>query len=119
MIYFIQEESKNVGNIKIGYTDGERSLHQRIKHHQCGNPRALNLIGTMEGNIKLEMQFHSMFSHINIRGEWYKPNINLLYLILGMCDWCESKEIFRQIELLRYTEHMEVRKEKEEKETLE
>lgn len=105
MIYFIQEESEGVGNIKIGFTYDERSLHGRIKHHQCGNPRNLILLATMEGNDVLEMQLHSSFSDINIRGEWYKPNTKLMNFIFGSCDWVSDiEEIFRQIKLLEAVE---------------
>lgn len=104
MIYFIQEESSEIGNIKIGFSYSGDALRGRIKHHQCGNPRKLILIGTMEGDLEFESQLHLKFEHINIRNEWYKPSRELLWFIFSNCD-CEQSEIYRQVKAAEQSVH--------------
>ncbi len=76
-IYFVQEGSK--GPIKIGVS---AEVACRFSSIQVGNPRRLRLLGTAPCYGKqLEIEIHRKFSHLRIRGEWFRPAPELLDFI--------------------------------------
>lgn len=77
MVYFIQYPS---GEIKIGKSVDPKT---RIGWFQTTVPQPLKVLGLMEGSIKEEKMLHKKFKHINVRGEWFLPNEELLEFILS------------------------------------
>lgn len=67
MIYFIQAE--NGGPIKIGHAKDR--LEQRLAELQIGNPYILKVLGTIEGDRKVEYALHKKFRHVCYRNEWF------------------------------------------------
>lgn len=61
--------------LKIGYTE---NLNQRIQSLQRSNPHELKLIGSKSGTIELEQTLLHKFSHLKLRGEWFKWNKSIL-----------------------------------------
>lgn len=61
--------------LKIGYT---KNLNQRLKSLQCSNPHELKLIDSKPGTIELEQTLLHKFSHLKLRGEWFKWDKSIL-----------------------------------------
>ena len=62
-VYFVRDGRA----VKIGWAlDGK----ERVKLLQTGNPRKLNLLGTIKGSVLLERALHRHFKRNRIRGEW-------------------------------------------------
>lgn len=76
MIYFIQ--SGEDGAIKIGYSENEGSIGRRLSSLQTGNPKQLYLRGILRGNREVELGIHKMFKKYNVRGEWFKPEKEII-----------------------------------------
>jgi hypothetical protein len=76
-LYFIQEEDH--GPIKIGWT--KNSPRVRLEDLQVGNPRPPHIVAMMPGTILDETRLHDRFRHLNIRGEWFRPEADLLDFI--------------------------------------
>lgn len=75
-VYFIQEITSKF--IKIGFA---ASVASRKAIIQSSNPHEVIILGIMEGGAKEEAIIHEQFSHLRIRGEWYKSNEDLLNFI--------------------------------------
>jgi len=76
-VYFIQEGDD--GPIKIGKTSGHPA--NRMSGVQTGNARALRLLGALPGYTKEETDLHRRFAAHRIRGEWFRPHVELLDFI--------------------------------------
>jgi hypothetical protein len=74
MIYFIQDRLTLL--IKIGYTAA--SPEQRMKELQTGTPGKLTLLLSIEGDLDDEKSYHRKFSGLRERGEWFRPEPELL-----------------------------------------
>lgn len=100
MVYFVQATLSKM--IKIGLTS-EKSLASRLGALQIGCPEELKLLKLIDTHT--EGQVHKKFAHLRVRGEWFKPNQELLDFIryspglldtanpLGerKCSWCRRK----------------------------
>lgn len=75
-IYFIQGESG--GPIKIGYTE---NVEKRLCALQTGHYDTLKVLKAIPGNINDEKKHHKKFQHLRLRGEWFKPEQELLNYI--------------------------------------
>jgi len=72
---------------KIGYTDLQ--VERRIAELQTGNPRKLSVIAVLNGGRQLEQQFHAMFGHGRVGGEWFKlDQTDLAKFICWECKHC-------------------------------
>lgn len=72
-VYFIKEAA--MGSIKIGIS---RNVAKRMSELQRVIPQKLECLGCIEGNHMKEKNLHKQFSHLKIRGEWFKPDQELL-----------------------------------------
>ena len=79
MIYFLQDPGDN--SIKIGYT-GADTPDSRLKACQTGNPRPLDLLGTMHGDESVERSLHVRFASDRMHGEWFRPTYRILSFII-------------------------------------
>ena len=69
MVYFIKEKDSSEF-IKIGFTD--RTVDDRVKELQTGNPRELELEALIEeGDLQTENRIHNRFSDLRKIGEWF------------------------------------------------
>lgn len=76
VIYFVQAGPG--GSIKIGTTS---DLDRRLRELQTGNPVSLILLGTIPGSREEEHVVQSMFKHLQMEGEWFRPGEDLLAFI--------------------------------------
>lgn len=76
VVYFIEDPVE--GSIKIGTA---QDVQQRLKGLQTGHPRALAVLATTPGDNRLESELHERFAHLRIRGEWFRPEPDLLAFI--------------------------------------
>lgn len=67
MIYFIH--AQEVNRVKIGYTD--RTVEGRLGTLQTGSPVKLELIGYIEGDLKVEKILHDRFEADRYILEWF------------------------------------------------
>jgi len=111
LIYFIQA-GKN-GPIKIGYTDNDIST--RLSQLQTGCPDEIKPLGVYVGDEFEESYLHKIFSHHNIRGEWFQPAKSILDFIKIHCKNpklvnipkpkpTQSKSDYKKLPKNRYTE---------------
>jgi hypothetical protein len=78
MIYFALAES--VPAIKIGFVEGD-DANGRIAELQVGSPVKLTLLGTIPGTKQDETDLHRRFAALNLHGEWFRPEPELLAII--------------------------------------
>lgn len=86
-LYFVRHGKR--GPIKIGRGDVE----SRIARMQTGNPEKLSKIGVIENEGYMEPLWHATFNHLNVRGEWFKPEQQLLDAISWATkgeDWIDE-----------------------------
>lgn len=76
LVYFIK--GLESGNIKIGYAGNPDS---RRKGLQTGSSEELSLLKTIDGGAALEAELKSRFAHLKIRGEWFRPEADLINFI--------------------------------------
>lgn len=69
MIYLI--ECSKTNSCKIGYASNPEN---RLAQLQTGNPFALDLISTIEGDIPKEKEIHKLFKEFRLKGEWFIYN---------------------------------------------
>jgi len=74
-IYFIYAEEIN--RVKIGYT-GDEGASYRVESIKTSSPVALRLIGTIQGNMKKEREFHRRFDQQRKHREWFEVSGELL-----------------------------------------
>lgn len=67
MIYFVTDGEY----VKIGFSDDNDGVSQRVSALQTGNARRLSLIATIPGGIEEESILHSVFRDLRVRGEWF------------------------------------------------
>jgi hypothetical protein len=81
VVYFIQ--AGRSGAIKIGTTGMAvpDALKNRIENLQIGCPDKLVLLGTIPGGNDRERELHERFAHLTERGEWFRPEADLLTFI--------------------------------------
>lgn len=70
MIYFLRTDSGD--NVKIGFTEDDKTLKRRIHALQTGVPWKLDLIRIIpEGTRWMEAWFHREFKPSHTHGEWF------------------------------------------------
>lgn len=75
-VYFIQ--AVNGGLIKIGWAMCPK---RRLKAIDPFSPTPLQIIGVIPGGAVKEASLHKQFSHLRERGEWFRPESDLLQFI--------------------------------------
>lgn len=75
-VYFIQETE--TGAIKIGWSS---NLRKRLAALQISNHSKLKLLAAYEGCIGEEKDTQDHFKEFRIRGEWFRPNEDLMRVI--------------------------------------
>lgn len=85
-IYFFQGECG--GPIKIGYSLSPR---QRLKELQTGYPDLLKVLAIIRGTEKDEKEMHERFAKFRLRGEWFRPDAELLAEISALKEAREMK----------------------------
>ena len=79
-IYFVQSGN---GAIKIGCTI---DMGLRLIELQGNNPELLTVLKTVSGTPLEETAIHRKFKRDRIRGEWFKPSLELLRFIDTVTD---------------------------------
>ena len=82
-IYFIKEDSPD-GNIKIG---SSKNPKKRLKQIQTSNSRKLTLIKSIEAEDGVENTLQHRFGEYRVRGEWFRPEDELLSFIETLQDY--------------------------------
>lgn len=75
-VYFIQGLCG--GAIKIGYSKNPTS---RLKELQTGYPDTLTILYMLRGSGQVENFLHNKFEHLRLKGEWFKPDKDLIKYI--------------------------------------
>jgi hypothetical protein len=75
-IYFVQFGAD--GPIKIGRA---RNVAARLVSLQTASPVELVLLGVVPGSVEKERVLHSLFRPLRVRGEWFRPEAELLEFI--------------------------------------
>jgi len=86
-VYFIRTTEA----IKIGYT---KNTPSRFSNLQTSNPETLVFLGATRGTKEDERDLHQMFCHLQIRGEWFRVEEELLdYIKSALADdaWERSR----------------------------
>ena len=77
-VYFIRDED---GYVKIGKA---RNVKTRLSQLQTSSRQELTLLKPVPGGHVAERILHAKFSHIHVRGEWFKPTPELYYYIYSV-----------------------------------
>jgi hypothetical protein len=77
MIYFIRCGAK--GPIKIGFSASNPL--GRLGSMQTAHHVSLTLVACMEGTGADEKELHARFKHLRLRGEWFRPQPDLVAFI--------------------------------------
>lgn len=77
MIYFVQAPD---GSVKIGYT---ANWAQRLRVLQVGHSAPLKLLRRARGGSREELWLHRRFTHLRIRGEWFRYDPAMLTIKIG------------------------------------
>ena len=72
-LYLIQNPITN--DLKIGISNEPQ---RRIEELQNTNGRQLNLLYTIPGKSELEKSLHTKFSHLRLKGEWFKYDESII-----------------------------------------
>lgn len=80
-VYFIQSGGSD-GPIKIGTT--RVSAAARLADLQIGSPVPLALLATIAGGHEREAALHARFARLRLRGEWFRPEAELVAFIEGV-----------------------------------
>jgi hypothetical protein len=84
-IYFIRQGPD--GPIKIGVSSRPK---KRLTTLQTANPTDLVLLGIIRGGEEVEQKLHERFKSFLIRGEWYRPDPELLKAIRQILETGDS-----------------------------
>lgn len=85
-VYFVQHGDG--GPIKIGWT---ADLPARLTDLQIASPVALRVLGTVAGGESVERALHGRFHHLRVRGEWFRPDPELLDFVRAQAEFpCEA-----------------------------
>ena len=76
VVYFIYVREMNA--VKIGYT---KNLLHRFPNIQTATPAELELLGVVDGDTRVERQFHKKFERHHIHGEWYRFSDEIDFLV--------------------------------------
>jgi len=92
-VYFILDKKSNA--VKIGKSN---NIEERISDLQTGNSNPLiveNFIEckSEEHSFEFEKELHKKFEHLNIRGEWFKYDSDLIDYIANASIKFTTKEI--------------------------
>jgi hypothetical protein len=83
-VYFIQGDDG--GPVKIGRA---RDLFARLPKVQIGYPfGTLRYVGLLRGVGTTEWSLHQRFAHLRLRGEWFRPEPELLDFIRSLPREC-------------------------------
>jgi hypothetical protein len=76
-IYVLNQSGSNLYKIGMTKKDGE----SRIKSLQTGNPQNIVVAQEYKAPLEYEKKLHKLFSHKNVRGEWFEFTPNDLQII--------------------------------------
>lgn len=71
------------GLYKVGYS---AKVTERMRSLQTANAHTVTLVGTIEGSLSDEAQWHWLLAKSRVRGEWFRLTPDEVALILGMDD---------------------------------
>ncbi len=87
VVYFIQPGEEPF--VKIGITD---DLVHRVESLQTASPHALRVLGQIPGTMRTEREIHVLFSHLRVRGEWFRLTSEVIdYVQLRVVAVCTKK----------------------------
>jgi len=90
-VYFIRAGESPEGAIKIGTSE---RVEARLSNLQTSCPDKLYLLATTPGNAATEARIHRAFADQHIRGEWFRPSTDMLFLIALAAEGMHEKITF-------------------------
>jgi hypothetical protein len=75
VIYFAYDEERNL--IKIGFSSEPEARMLDFRRTREGAHHNVKLIGTMPGDMLVEMRIQGMFAHLRMEGEWFRATPEL------------------------------------------
>ena len=111
-VYFICERDRLDGtsssNVKIGIVeDVKRDSHKRLKAHQTGNPRDLELhhVTQTPGPHRVETFLHQQFGPNRVRSEWFRLSDEELDLAVQTAERM-AQEAFLHVPVMKAAEEL-------------
>ena len=110
-VYFIGERDRSTGeltpNVKIGKASGDEGSLERLKDHQTGNPRDLELhhVSQTPAPFWVENGLHQRLSSLRVRNEWHKLSAGELSDAIALAESL-SKETFKHYPFIEEQERL-------------
>lgn len=93
-VYFLTDGEA----IKIGYS-GAPNL--RLRDLQGAHHRELRLLAWITGTVENERAIHRQFAHLNVRGEWFRPEPDLVAFVKEIETQSARNEQMRRLRILQ------------------
>lgn len=84
VVYFGYDEDRDL--IKIGFSSDPEERMRDFRRQREGAHRNMKLLGTMPGDMLVEMRIQGMFSHLRVESEWFRAEPELLKFIRSACS---------------------------------
>jgi hypothetical protein len=78
LIYFVREKGNPDGLVKVGCSFDP---YERLQQLQMFSPVRLALLGFLQGDRKVEKDFHRALKEQHAWGEWFRPSMRLDFYI--------------------------------------
>lgn len=83
MIFFAHDKDRDL--IKIGFSSDPEARMLDFRRQREEAHHNVKLVGTMPGDMLVEMRIQGMFSHLRVEGEWFSAEPELWKFIRSAC----------------------------------
>jgi len=90
VIYFAYDAERDL--IKIGFSSDPEARMKDFRKRREGMHHNVKLVGTMPGDMLVEMRIQGMFSHLRVESEWFKAEPELWAFIKSACTPARRKK---------------------------
>lgn len=83
VVFFAHDQDRDL--IKIGFSSDPEARMLDFRRQREGAHHNVKLVGTMPGDMLVEMRIQGMFSHLRVEGEWFSAEPELWKFIRSAC----------------------------------
>jgi hypothetical protein len=83
VIFFAHDEDRDL--IRISFSSDPEARLKDFRKHREGAHRNVKIVGTMPGDMLIELRIQGMFSHLRVESEWFQADPELWRFIRLSC----------------------------------